>query len=396
MWSKTTIKGTSKMSDTFCALAWTSIGMNPSGRVRACGRSAVNLANPSLKEMTITSAWNSDFYKQLRLDMLNGVRNPNCTKCHEQEDLGGYSKRLQINDLARPLSFNDFKDMTNVDGSTSTKPSIIDIRVGNICNLKCIHCWTGNSSKWYQDKILLDKYENTINYKIDNDWISEKSSIWQYVRDNFDTIDKLNILGGEPFASKEHNQLIDWMIDNKKLDITLCYVTNGTLLTPDIIDKLNQFKHVELGISMDGIYDRAEFLRFPTKWDELNTNLSYVNKNFKYFAYFLYTVYNMNIFELDITYDYCIKHFENMKFKLGDFVVTPVHMSVQNLPDKFKKLVYEKVKHIPEVEFYLNYMMDKNLWEQHSQVLYSYLNDLDIARKTDWKNTFPEIKNLYE
>jgi sulfatase maturation enzyme AslB (radical SAM superfamily) len=286
--------------------------------------------------------------------------------------------------------------MTNVDGSTSSKPSIIDIRVGNICNLKCIHCWTGNSSKWYQDKILLDKYENTINYKIDNDWISEKGSIWQYVRDNFDTIDKLNILGGEPFASKEHNQLIDWMIDNKKLDITLCYVTNGTLLTPDTIDKLNQFKHVELGISMDGINQRAEFLRFPTKWNELQNNLSYVNKNFKYFAYFLYTVYNMNIFELDVTYEYCTKHFENMKFKLGDFVVTPVHMSVQNLPDDFKKIVFEKVKHVPEVEFYLNYMMDKNLWEQHSQVLYSYLNDLDIARHTDWKTIFLEIKELYE
>jgi hypothetical protein len=103
----------------------------------------------------------------------------------------------------------------------------------------------------------------------------------------------------------------------------------------------------------------------------------------------------MNIHELDNTYEYCTRNFENMKFKLGDFVVTPTHMSVQNLPDEFKKLVYEKVKHIHEVEFYLNYMMDKSLWEQHSDVLHNYLNDLDIARKTDWKNTFPEIRKLY-
>ena len=29
---------------------------------------------PSLKDMTLEEAWNSDYYKNLRFDMLNGVK----------------------------------------------------------------------------------------------------------------------------------------------------------------------------------------------------------------------------------------------------------------------------------------------------------------------------------
>ena len=78
---------------TFCMLAWESLGMNTHGRVRACGRSTPNIDNPSLKNVSIGEAWNSNYYKKLRLDMLNGIKNSNCIKCYKEEDLGGTSKR---------------------------------------------------------------------------------------------------------------------------------------------------------------------------------------------------------------------------------------------------------------------------------------------------------------
>ena len=90
-------------------------------------------------------------------------------------------------------------------------PTHIDVRVGNICNLKCIHCWTGNSSKWYEDKNMLDKYENTSSKRPYKEWISEEGDIWKYIRENIDRIDKLSFLGGEPLASKEHNNLLKWL-----------------------------------------------------------------------------------------------------------------------------------------------------------------------------------------
>jgi MoaA/NifB/PqqE/SkfB family radical SAM enzyme len=366
--------------------------MNPFGRVRACGRSVPNLDNPSLKDISIAEAWNSDYYKQLRLDMLAGLPNKNCEKCYLQEQLGGYSKRMQINDTTS-FDINYYKNKTAADGSTTIAPSRIDIRVGNICNLKCVHCWTGNSSKWYEDKLLLDKYENTTNYKINNKWISEKGSVWQYVRDNCDTINSLNILGGEPFASKEHNQLIDWLIENDKLDIELCYVSNGTLLYPDVIDKLKKFKHVELGISLDDIHERAEFVRFPTKWNRLEENLKYINESFNG-AYLTWSCYNINFFHLAETYKYCADNFTNMDFRLGDFVNSPAHMSVQNLPLSFKHKILDRTKSIPGVKFFINYMLADDLWFTHKDTFFNYLDDLDVSRKTNWKTLYPEIAIL--
>ena len=206
--------------------------------------------------------------------MLNGVKNSNCEKCHVQEKLEGWSKRQEINEN-RKFDLDKIRTQTNSNGSVDMAPSHIDVRVGNICNLKCVHCWTGNSSKWYEDKILLDKYENTKNYGIDNDWISEKGDTWKYIRKNVESIHKLSFLGGEPFASKEHNALLDWLYSNKKFHIELYYVTNATLLTKNNIDKLKKFKRVTLGISLDAIGEVAEFLRFPMKWKSVEKMFDY-------------------------------------------------------------------------------------------------------------------------
>ena len=45
--------------------------------------------------MSIDEAWNSEFYKKLRLDMINGVKNPNCTKCHIQEQLKAVRSKFE-------------------------------------------------------------------------------------------------------------------------------------------------------------------------------------------------------------------------------------------------------------------------------------------------------------
>jgi hypothetical protein len=104
----------------------------------------------------------------------------------------------------------------------------------------------------------------------------------------------------------------------------------------------------------------------------------------------------MNIFHLDETYSYCKNNFKNIDFRLGDFVASPAHMSIQNLPKYFKEKVAKKIKNVSGIDFYINYMMDKDTWGDLGPTLYNYLNDLDMARNTDWKSIFPEIKELYE
>lgn len=383
------------MSDTYCALAWTSLCMNTHGAVRVCGRSKPNKKTPNLKNISIDKAWNSDYFKNIRLDMLAGRKNSNCEKCYIQERLDGYSKRLESNTNVK-VSKTEALKMTQSDGSVAKAPEHIDIRVGNICNLKCIHCWTGNSSKWYEDTLLMDKYENTTNIQMDNSWISNKGTIWDYMLRNIKQIKKLSFLGGEAFASPYHNIFLDELIEKNHTDLHLYYVSNATLITEKIIKKLERFKKVRLGISLDAIEKRIEFMRFPTQWKSLEENLFYLN-NSSLDCYINWTAYNTNIFTLPETYNYCLKQLPNISFELADFVKNPSHMSVQNLPSQFKTQVMEKLESlkIPHLKFYINYMVKENLWDTHNKTLLSYLDDLDKARGTNWKQSLPEISTLF-
>ena len=384
------------MSDTFCPLAWTTLGMNTHGRIRICGYSKHNPKNPSLKKLSVQDSWNSSYYRQIRMDMLSGKQNSNCERCHLMERLGGPSKRNQVYETQN-LTKKEAEKITESDGSIKIAPRHIDIRVGNICNLKCIHCWTGNSSKWFEDKLLLDKYENTENIQMNNHWISNEGDIWKYIQTHIQSIKELSFLGGEPFASKPHNQLLDWLTANNHTHLSLNYVTNGTLLTKDIIKKLEKMKSVKLNVSMDDIQERAEFLRYPSKWKLLEKILSQLQYA-DFSVGFQWTAYNTNIFRLPETYQYCGQKFPNIEFLLCDFVTNPVHMSVQNLPVFFKKQVTEKLESFKplDLRMYLNFMNAKHIWEQYGQTLYNYLEDLNQARQTNWKNTLPEIADLWK
>jgi len=378
------------LSKTFCILPWKSICVNTHGTVRACGWSVPGSDAESLKRVTLDAAWNGDYFKNLRNDMLNGNENANCARCYTKERLAGFSKRTETNLRFGNNEISKIADITANDYSVTVPPSRIDVRVGNICNLKCVHCWTGNSSRWHEDKLLLDKYENTSSHKIDNSWITSDDKVWKYIRDNIKDITHLNILGGEPFASKQHMKLIDWLINTGNTHITLEYISNGIFITDTVVKKLQKFKAVQLGISLDDINDRGEFIRFPTVWGEFVKNISFINDNLPN-AFFIWSGMNLNIYNVDETYQFCVTNFKNMKFSYGCFVESPKHMSLQNLPDQLKAIITEKVKYVPGIDFYLKYMNNGSLWESHCDVLKNYLNDLDTTRYTKWREIFPEL-----
>jgi hypothetical protein len=55
-----------------------SLGMNLFGRISSVWSEVLVLNNLVYKIDPVDEAWNSNYYKQLRLDMLAGVKNKNC------------------------------------------------------------------------------------------------------------------------------------------------------------------------------------------------------------------------------------------------------------------------------------------------------------------------------
>jgi len=290
--------------------------------------------------------------------------------------------------------------LTEPDGSVPYYPLQIDIRVGTICNLKCIHCGTGASSKWQEDKYMLDKYPNTEKYNIDNKWIEQDSYIWDSIYENIHQINRLSFLGGEPFANKQHNKFVDNISESEySKNITLFYVTNLTLLTEKILDKLINFKCVMLQVSIDAIEGAAEYFRFPMKWEHYVSQLAMLKKYRNYGNFiikFQWTCSNVSMFYLPETYDFAAKRY-NFAFNFCDHVDWPIHMSAQNLPIEIKREIKDRLRNhdfgynYMSVEFYMKHMMEKDLWPEHGKTLINYLDDLDASRKISWRESFKEM-----
>ena len=348
----------------------------------------------------VSTSWNSDYFKLIRKTMLAGQEPPNCTKCYYRESHGGTSRRQKENDAwSKDFSEDLARKLTKEDGSIDIPPVSLDIRTGNVCNLKCVTCFPTNSTKWLEDTELLGKYENTQNYKVVPAWDQADGPAWKFVKEHGPSLKKISFLGGEPLASPLHQSILESLISQSAYQVALKYVTNGTLLSPQILGKWARFDSVQIMVSIDGIGPILEFIRFPAKWAKLELNLKLLNdfvaRNVK--REVLWTCSNLSLYYLPETLEYFGSHFPGLEFVLGDYVTKPAHMSAQNLPPICKELILDKFRDkgtlgkYPQAEFYLNNMMEENLWPSMGSTLIQYLDDLDRARKTNWRDSFKEL-----
>ena len=394
------------MSLTPCILPWINFGTNPYGRPRPCGYSNQDVVknNDKIQNSTISDAWNNEYFKSIRKDFLAGKWPENCSRCKYVEEAGGISKRMDENDAASLLhkEYYDLIDKTNSDGSVPYFPYSLDMRVGTVCTLKCIHCGTGCSSKWYEDKELLDNYSNTTNFKFDNKWIEYESFIWDNILENINYIERLSFLGGEAFANKQHNNFLKKLstLDARK-KLTVHYVTNATLLTQEILDYLSSIRMVELAISLDAPEAAGEFFRFPLNWKNYMNTLRFVDNNIKNTgidASIQWTCSNISIFYLITSYNIIKNNFSNLTFWLCNHVEHPVHMSAKVLPMVLKEKIYKDIKSYTfddrcqeRITFYIDHMMEEDLWQTEGKIFMNYLDDLSRVRNIDWRVNLKEM-----
>lgn len=389
-----------------CILPWINFSTTTFGRPRVCGYSddkTLKKIDVKLKDSSIQAEWNNEYFKEIRRDFLSGKWPENCKRCQYVESLGGVSKRQDENGFWYE-TYKDLINQTNTDGSVPYDPLHIDVRTGTVCNLKCIHCGTGASSKWKEDKNLLNKYPNTGNFDIDNKWIEIENKFWNSLRDSWHQTKRYNFLGGESFANKRHNEFLKDLSETEYAStVNLAYVTNGSLINESRLNQLSKFRSVVLRLSIDALGVAGEYFRYPIKWDTFTKQLKMIDTFVKDKPNFdigvQWTCSNISMFYLTETYDIIRNDFPNIKFLFCNHVEWPIHMSAQNLPLDLKLIIKEKIENykfktrdLNDFPFYINHMMEKDLWPEHGHTFMQYLDDLDLARNVSWRYSFKEME----
>jgi MoaA/NifB/PqqE/SkfB family radical SAM enzyme len=184
---------------------------------------------------------------------------------------------MRINSRIRLKEYYNSVDFQN------TNPNqlwFIDLKLGNICNLKCRICGSWSSSKWAKEEIdyipkLVDRKTHlAYTYLKDGAWPRESEVFWDNLKTLLPNIKYLEFTGGEPFLIEQHFELLRYAVEQGySKNIEIHYNTNGTVF-PEQAELWANFNHVEIAFSIDNIGARFEYERYGADWNEVQTNIA--------------------------------------------------------------------------------------------------------------------------
>jgi organic radical activating enzyme len=264
--------------ETICSQPWISLDIGSGGEFKPCCYFNNNIKQEDGNEYniinhTVEQVYNSSYMRDLRQQFIQGKQPDPCSRCWNEERDGAESKRMLLKHRFIPYSFD-----TNWDEDDIQNLKFLSIQTGNICNLKCRICNSGNSSKIAEEQlrqipIHQRKTHNIYKKLVAGRWVSEQS-IWDKFTDINLNIEYFDIAGGEPMLQNDQFQMLKTMVHQGRANqVQLHYNTNGTVFPDHHSDLWKKFKMVDIAVSIDNIQDRFEFERSGANWSVLQDNL---------------------------------------------------------------------------------------------------------------------------
>lgn len=376
------------LSDTFCILPWVHLSTRPDGSMRVCCTANASSVGPTndkehggqvgilktedgkpnnLNISDFLSSWNSSYMKNVRKMMLNGEKPPSCLKCYKEEAAGHNSKRMwETAYWKQRVDLEQLLANTETDGTVPPQLTYIDLRFGTKCQLACVMCSPHDSSGWLKDwKSMYPKVGNTIlkdtmqwNDKgsvngSSYNWHKNNPKFWKQFYEQIPNMQQIYFAGGESLIIDEHYEILEECIrQNRAKDLEIRYNSNGVEWREDLFDLWKEFKLVRFHYSVDDIFKRNEYIRYPSQWKRTeevfrildNETSDNVEITIACAVQALNIYYIPDFIKWKIAQDY--KKINMWPFGAGGinyhFVYHPPHLNVKVLPMWFKDLVRKK------------------------------------------------------
>ena len=389
--------------DRFCVLPWVSLETSPVGTVRPCCLAEDEIVDNAGEKFNLSTAnfatiQNSHHMRRLRQEFIDGEQPETCRKCWQEETAGRTSKRMHTLDR--------LKHMVGVqDWTLDAKPLIfLDLKLGNICNLKCRICGSWSSSTFAVEEIAHDHSGNpkqSFHYQMlkQGRWPRENTVFWEQIANSIDQLRYIEFTGGEPFMIQEHFDMLQRLVEcGVAHRVEIHYNTNGTQYPEHAIDIWRHFKTVEIAFSIDDVEDRFEYQRSGAVWADVIRNLklfkdmSKQHKNIQLQA--CCTVNVFNVMYLETVAVWLAR--QNFDFVYWNMLHEAKHFSISSLPEHVKFVVANRLRNakIPQ-DFQKEFagiidFMNQGA-EMDGQQLKKELQQVDLRRGESFAKTFPEL-----
>jgi MoaA/NifB/PqqE/SkfB family radical SAM enzyme len=339
--------------DKFCVLPWVSIEASPIGTVRPCCLADDEIVDNAGNKFELSTAdfadiQNSNHMRGLREQFLAGQKPQTCRKCWNEERGGRTSKRMHTLDRLK-------HSIADTEWTADAKPLMfLDLKLGNICNLKCRICGSWSSSQFATEEInQLPREQQKSSYPYQmlraGAWPRENSQFWRQIDSVLTDIRYIEFTGGEPFMIDEHFDMLQGIIDRGIADqVEIHYNTNGTQW-PDRGEAIwKHFKTVEIAFSIDDIGERFEYQRTNANWPEVCANLDRfrdLKECHKNIVLQVCTTVNVfNVRYLDQVAQWIDKNKESFNFVYWNMMHDAWYFSIATLPDTAKAGITEHLR----------------------------------------------------
>lgn len=273
---------------------FTGLATREDGAIKVCCRSHPigHIENESLEEI-----WNGETMKRIRKQVLGGVRPPECEPCFSLEDQGVESLRQrhvkgEIPE-ARIKLYPRATEAMNKEFEMPFNIPTMEIKLNNLCNLKCRMCNPTDSTSWNDWKQVEEFYDKENNYIANNvrklnlvkkpylDKFEDNPNWWDSFEKNLPNFRRVEFAGGEPLMDPQHYRILDMLAPYGK-DIEIKYATNGTTLGikggRSVHEYWPKFRSVAVNVSIDGIGSVYEYIRGNGDWNSVVQNVQEIQK----------------------------------------------------------------------------------------------------------------------
>jgi hypothetical protein len=146
----------------------------------------------------------------------------------------------------------------------------VDLRLSNKCNLQCKMCNPNDSDQLVKLAHELP-FDNPLLHQLPAEESEDTKQLLELIL-QLPNLETIRFAGGEPFIMPEVEQFLYKLVAQGRTDINIEFVTNCTSAKPKVMALLEQFNHVELMCSIDGVEDTLEYQRYPAKWSTIENN----------------------------------------------------------------------------------------------------------------------------
>jgi len=420
-------------SKTFCAMPFIGIMLNTDTFIRFCciasGPEAIlrdeNGKKLAVGTSSIEEAWNSESMVEVRRAMIEGKKVTACSHCYKQEDIGKTSFReMMTNEWKHRLgeSFYDYvQEAVENDMKIKLPPVYLDLRLGNLCNLKCRMCNPFNSSQIAKEHFPL--YEQDEGYK--SVWTSEfgnnpihlkeeevvfdSNFLWNEIIGMIPKLQKVYMTGGEPTLIKNNYRFMEECVAAGYNDqIELFFNINCTNVTDKFLDLVSKFKSIKINCSIDGIGSVNDYIRSPSNWNKVDTNFRKLASlsNVRLGMSPVIQVYNILDCHNILEYANQVSKEYNKSISV-DFLINdhPTYLDVTIIPLEIRKKGIENLlafKQQNKIEDHITQnsingivnLFGRPLRDNHKEIYQNFITmtkALDKSRKENFTNSIPDL-----